>query len=79
MKPGQYRLKPNPGLFQLLTEHLARQKAEILAGKITVKWSQARCGYCIRSGRSSVLGLKTFISEGAAWEWLKETHNIDQP
>lgn len=79
MKPGQFLLKSNPELDRQYAEHLAQQKAEILAGKITVKWSQARCGYCIRSGRSSVLGLETFISEGAAWEWLKETHNIDQP
>lgn len=54
----------------------AQQKADILAGKLSVRWSQARAGYVIRSGRSAVLGLETFISERQAWAWLEETHGI---
>jgi hypothetical protein len=59
-------------------EYLATQKAEILAGKIRVRWSQARCGYEIRSGRNAVLGTPTFVCETDAWAWMEETHGINQ-
>jgi len=59
--------------------YLATQKAEILAGKIRIRWSQARGGFEIRSGRNAVLGCPTFCCEGDAWEWIQETHNINQP
>ncbi len=73
-------------LFQIIpTESLKvagdkfneEQRKEILSGNISVRWSQACCGYRIRVGRSPVLGLESFMTEEAAVEWLKETHNID--
>jgi len=61
------------------TELVAEQKAAILSGKITVRWSQARAGFTIRSGRSQVVGTESFSSETDAWEWLLETHGIARP
>lgn len=55
---------------------LASQKTDILAGKLRIRWSQARCGYEIRSGRNAVLGTPTFVCESDAWAWLDETHGI---
>lgn len=60
-------------------DYLATQKSDILSGKIRIRWSQARGGYEIRSGRNAVLGAPTFICEGEAWEWLEETHGINRP
>jgi len=55
------------------------QKAALLSGKITVRWSQARAGFAIRSGRSPVDGTPVFCCEGDAWEWMLETHGIGKP
>lgn len=60
-------------------DYLVTQKAEILAGKIRIRWSQARGGYEIRSGRNAVLGCPTFCCESDAWEWMEETHGINHP
>ena len=60
-------------------EFLKMQRAEILSGKITVRWSQACCGYRLRSGRSAVPGVESFMSESDAWDWLLETHGIAKP
>ncbi len=76
-----------PMTFQILNtavddakyaDYLATQKADIMGGKIRIRWSQSRCGYEIRSGRNAVLGCPTFICEGDAWEWIEETHGINQ-
>lgn len=72
-------MKPRPDLEAQHAAFLEQQRAEITKGKIAVRWSQARCGYILYSGRSPVLGLETFISESSAWEWLEETHNIKKP
>lgn len=79
IKPGQFRIRPNP---EAEASHLAvmeQQKADLAKGKFSVRWSQARCGYVIYSGRYYVPGLETFTTKQEAWEWLKETHNIEKP
>ena len=61
---------------RLYAQHLARERADLLAGKISVRWSQAVCGFRIWSGRSPVLGLESFMTKSQAWTWLEETHGI---
>lgn len=72
----RYLLKITPEMKTVFEKAMAVQRADLLKGKLAVRWSQARCGYVIWSGRSSVLGLETFISESAAKVWLLETHNL---
>ncbi len=67
----------NENLRRQYTQHLAGQRAELSTGKITIRWSQACCGYRIRVGRNALLGVDSFISELDAKEWLKERHGIE--
>lgn len=71
-----YRIRTTPEQEAQFAAAKEQQRADLTVGKITVRWSQGRCGYVIWSGRTMVLGLEIFISEAAAWNWLEETHNI---
>ena len=72
-----FRLIPNKSIEDAYAKAFAEQREEILSGKLSIRWSQACCGYRIRAGRNALLGVETFMTEKAAIEWMKETHNID--
>lgn len=71
-----FRLRMTPELEARIAQDKAQQRADLLAGKISVRWSQTSCGFRIWSGRSPVLGLETFMTESQAWAWLEERHGI---
>jgi hypothetical protein len=76
MSPS-FRLIPSNSIEAAHSKHLAAQREEILSGKISVRWSQACCGYRIRVGRNALLGVDSFTTKEEALEWLKQTHNLE--
>ncbi len=76
----KWRFKIDDDIEQRHAEYLAAEKAALLAhGKPNVRHVASRGVYAFYSGKHYVVTGQSFDFEAEAWEYLKETHGIDQP